>query len=73
MTPEDQDALELTKQVVIPIIDKHGLSKGGKIITEVGAVITRISQWPDDIKIECMEEFERIMKLSKSQYAKSRK
>lgn len=68
---KEQTEAEILKEVMLPIIEKHGLDKGGKVLTAVGEVLTQISKWPDDIKESCMEELERILELAKSKAAKS--
>ncbi len=64
---KEQIEAEMFEAVMLPIIKKHGVNKGSRIVAAVGDILGRMVQWPDDIKNECNEEFERILKMAKAE------
>jgi hypothetical protein len=67
----NQADTDFFKELIIPVIDKHGASNGSRILSAVGDVLARMDTWPPDIKVACIEELLRIMSLAKSKAEKS--
>ena len=61
----NQIDMDFFKGTILPVIERHGMDRGGRILTHVGDVMTRMHAWPDDIKESCMEELLRIMAMAK--------
>jgi len=56
----------MMKEIFIPIVEKHGLEKGGRIMCEVGKTLATVTAWPEDIKEDCLAEVQHILELAKA-------
>ena len=47
--------LELLQRLLTPVVTKHGLERGVKIMEAVGTVVVAMQAWPEDIRDDALE------------------